>query len=89
MQSPSKLKRHAALVDDMATAHGLDLEEQMMRGRLRFSELEDAVLRCTGCTHPDDCAHWLTTEATKGAATPGYCRNADLFTELKAGPGND
>ena len=81
MQSPDKLKKHADLVDRMASARGIDLEEQMMRGRLSFGALEDAVLRCSGCTSPDDCAHWLAERRTADS-TPEYCRNGKLFQAL-------
>ncbi|MEN9060948.1 DUF6455 family protein [Ponticoccus litoralis] len=84
MQSPSTLKRHAALVDDMASLQGLDLEEQMLRGTLSFSALEDAVLRCTGCTAPDRCAQWQAAHQGTRAAPPDYCRNAPLFASLQA-----
>ena len=84
MQSRSTLKRHAALVDRMSTAQGLDLEEQVMRGKLSIGELEDAVLRCTGCTNPDACEHWLATQTGPVDGTPEFCRNAHLFRDLKA-----
>ncbi len=82
MQSRTTLKRHAALVDGMAQAQGIDLEEQIMRGNLTISELEDAVLRCTGCTSPDICAHRLATRDGPTPDTPDFCRNADLFRTL-------
>lgn len=87
MQGKRTLKTHAALVDRMATAQGLDLEEQMMRGRFTTSELEDAVLRCTGCSAPDACAHWLETQGQAEAA-PLYCRNAQVFAELRREAGH-
>lgn len=85
MQSPATLKRHAALVDDMAKAQELDLEEQILRGNLSIPDLDDAVLRCTGCTSPGDCEHWLASRA-EGAPDeplPVHCRNSALFAELK------
>lgn len=87
MQSPSTLKKHAALVDRMATAQGVDLEEQAMRGALSIGEIEDAVLRCTGCTDPEACQHWLSTQASAGSPPPDYCRNTEMFDALK-GPDN-
>ena len=83
MQSRATLKRHAALVDDMAHARGIDLEEQIMRGKLTVSELEDAVLRCTACTSPETCAHWLGNR--EDTETPAFCRNSGLFRTLEAG----
>lgn len=83
MQHPSRLKHHAALVDDMAEVQGLDLEEQMLRGALSFTDLEDAVLRCTGCAAPDRCAHWLAERKGTRAEAPDYCRNHALFDDLR------
>ena len=81
----SVLKRHAALVDRMATTLGVDLEEAMMRGALPMEELADVVLRCTGCSDPGGCAHWLDAHADTGApSAPGYCRNARQLEGLRA-----
>lgn len=85
MLGRATLKRHAALVDRMAEARGVDLEEQILRGNLRIGELDDAVLRCTGCSNPDGCEHWLTQVEQNGATvsdTPAQCRNARVFSEL-------
>lgn len=82
MQSQTTLKRHAALVDDMARARGIDLEEQMLRGKLSMSDLEDAVLDCTGCVSVDKCEHWLDAQKAEAPETPAYCRNAALFRAI-------
>ncbi|MBC7131520.1 MAG: hypothetical protein H5U16_00250 [Roseovarius sp.] len=84
MQRALTLKEHAALVDRMSTAQGVDLETKMMEGLLSPGRLGDAVLACTACTNPGDCAHWLDNHAP-GAPAPDYCRNIDLFADLKAG----
>lgn len=83
MQSRTTLKRHAHLVDEMANAQGLDLEEQILRGNLAVSDLEDAVLRCTGCTKPCDCEDWLASRSLPADSPPDYCRNSELFADLK------
>lgn len=83
MQSQTTLKRHAALVDDMARARGIDLEEVMLRGKLTMSELEDAVLRCTSCTSVDACKHWLAKQDGSAPGVLGYCRNSDQFRALE------
>jgi hypothetical protein len=84
MQSESKIRRHAALVDRMAGAQGLDLEEVMLRGHLSTPDLDDTVLRCTSCTQPDACTKWLDSLDGEVAATPpDYCRNIALFEALK------
>jgi hypothetical protein len=84
MQSARTLKHHASLVDRMATVQGVDLEEKMMEGLLTPGDLGDAVLACTGCANPGDCEHWLDAQPDSGTA-PDYCRNVDLFADLKAG----
>lgn len=83
MPGRTDFKRHAILVDHMASTLGLDLEEQMMRGKLTFSELDDAVLNCTGCTQPCACEAWLASRKGVAQVPPFYCRNAQLFEELR------
>ena len=78
-------KRHADLVDRMATTLGLDLEEKMMEGQLQIDTLGDAVLRCTGCSDPDGCERWLAEQTGIAPDSPPMCRNADLFDLLKQG----
>jgi hypothetical protein len=83
MQNQNVLKRHAELLDRMASAIGTDLEEAALRGSLSISEVSDAVLRCTGCSNPDHCESWLDAQTETAAAPPGYCRNAALLASLK------
>jgi hypothetical protein len=83
MLSNLTLKRHADLVDRMATAQGVDLEESMMAGHLTPGELGDAVLACTGCAAPEACEHWLAAHDA-GESAPGYCRNTELLVDLAA-----
>lgn len=85
MTTNATLKDHADLVDRMADALGLDLEEVMMEGRMDIEQLSDAVLSCTGCTQPDTCRHWLDEQGNPSSEAPGYCRNGDMFARLKAG----
>lgn len=85
MNDNSNLKRHAALVDRMATVLGIDLEEKMMEGQMQVDALGDAVLLCTSCANPDGCEQWLDMQTTNVESTPGICRNADMFAQLKAG----
>ncbi len=82
MQGPNTLKRHAHLVDQMATTLGIDLEEKTLRGELAFDEISEAVLACTGCANPGACEGWLEEHADGSETPPDYCRNADLFARL-------
>lgn len=83
MQNSLTLKRHADLVERMAAALGVDLEEAIMAGTLTPGDLDDAVLTCTGCAAPEACEHWLAA-CQSDEATPDYCRNKDLLAELRA-----
>jgi hypothetical protein len=83
MQSRDTIKRHAALVDRMAQAQGIDLEEAVLRGDVGVEDLSDAVLSCTACSNPDHCTHVLDTKDGAETEIPGYCRNSALFDRLK------
>jgi len=85
MQDRDRLKRHAALVDQMAETLGIDLEEAALQGALAMDEIADAVLRCTGCSDPMYCAGWLAAHGGGAKQTPGYCRNKDLLARLRPG----
>ena len=85
MKDVKTLRRHAALVDSMATARGVDLEEAVLRGNMPLDGIADAVLKCTGCANPEDCEQWLASRDGVQPTTPGYCRNSDLFKDLIEG----
>lgn len=80
--SATHLKRHAHLVDEMAQARGLDLQEIALRGELTASDISDLVLRCTGCTQTANCEKWLSEQIGSVSAAPHYCRNAHDFDAL-------
>ncbi len=83
MHENQTIRRHAALVDRMASALGLDLEEEVMAGHLDYDSLPDMVLRCTGCSQPDTCAAWLDSAREGEAHAPCYCRNAKALELLR------
>lgn len=83
MQSESKHAQHTRLVLKMADKQGVDLAELIMRADVSFDEMEGAVEKCLGCTHPTECACLLETGA-KTLSLPEYCRNGDLFDRLKS-----
>lgn len=82
MTTNPTLKRHAALLDDMATAVGVDLEQAALSAQLRLDQVADAVLACTGCSAPEHCAGWVAQPAPV-TAPPGYCRNRALLMALQ------
>ncbi|GGG69957.1 hypothetical protein GCM10011415_16830 [Salipiger pallidus] len=87
MPTNTNYARHARLVDHMASAVGVDIAEEMIRGRLTFDGFDHAVLSCTGCTQPCACAGWLEQREQQQAGpadtTPDFCRNTALFQQLR------
>lgn len=83
MQKRSVLKRHAALVDQMAETLGVDLEEVAMRGEVQIDEISDAVLSCTACSNPGACQGWMDEHKDGATQTPDYCRNSEMFQRLQ------
>lgn len=83
MQDTVKLKRHAALFDNMGSAIGLDLQKQAIGGDLPIEEISEAVLRCVACSRPDHCAKLLASPGLQAISPPDYCRNRDLLDYLQ------
>lgn len=84
MSNAKNYDRHTKLVDRMAATQGVDIDEVVQRGDLPNADLRDAVYTCVGCSDVNPCEHWLDGHGKGAADTPSYCRNADLFKELKA-----
>ncbi len=76
------LKRHAALVDQMAKANDMDLQQAVLDGTMRFEDIADAVLNCVDCSNPDHCSGLLDS-MDQLEKPPGYCRNLRLLNRLK------
>lgn len=81
MSHRKKLRHHAGLVDEMATALGVDLQEASISGAVRLDEISDAVLRCTECANPGHCEAFLAGKPDAVRA-PEYCRNQELLNRL-------
>ncbi len=83
MSADDRFNRHAKLVSKMADKVGVDLTEEMQRGKVDAEDLRNMVHRCEGCTSPEDCIALMESE-DKSAFPPSYCRNADAFTSMKS-----
>lgn len=79
----TKRDAHTRLVLGMADRQGLDLQDLAMRAELSEDRFEHAVDRCLGCTAPDACKSLLATAGPQ-LDLPGYCRNGDLFDDLRS-----
>lgn len=77
MTEESPISRHTHLFHQMAEALGVDLEAELLSGRLTLEDLAEDILRCRTCEGASACTVWLET-ASAGAedSPPGYCRNA-------------
>lgn len=82
MTDNSKRDVHDRLVLTMADRQGLDLQEMIVRAELSEEQFQHAVDRCMGCTQPDRCKGLLDNSGPS-MKVPDFCRNDDLFAELK------
>lgn len=82
MVNTNRLKHHADLVDRMAQAQGINLQDAVMRGGMTPDDVSDMVLTCTKCTQADACARWLSEVPVTVSDTPHSCRNADVFAKM-------
>jgi hypothetical protein len=83
MPDDKQLDRYADLVDQMAKAQGIDLDEAEQRGNISPEEREQSVLTCLGCAQTEACERWLSENKDGAEAAPGYCRNEVLFKALR------
>ncbi len=72
---------HSALMSGMADRLGADLDEAELRGAITPGIRNDMVLKCTGCTHPEDCRQVLEAKSDFNEP-PIYCRNGEALVEL-------
>lgn len=79
------LDRHADLTGRMARALGVDVAKAFLNGDLTSEQYRGAVVSCTRCSNPRDCAAWLKKHESGAAHAPEYCRNASLFARLPHG----
>lgn len=84
----AKLEEHGKLVEKMADAVGVDLEELEQRGTLSAEARDDLVKRCVGCADTCECQQYLaqTVPGTADAA-PDYCLNRDEFAAMRGAKG--
>jgi hypothetical protein len=77
------LFHHAALVNRMAQALGIDMSDALARGLVDGEDWRAAVLRCARCENTDDCLHWMAGQLETAEAPPDICHNAALFRALQ------
>lgn len=78
-----KMNTHASLMGRMMeTVGALDHIPNTLQADI---QLRKAATRCLGCSQPGECSTWLSEHEGGADRAPGYCPNADLFEEWKAG----
>lgn len=79
----SRIGESADRMGRMATTVGADMGTALVDGRLSPEGLRSAVGRCHGCTDSCACDAWLETHQGGADTPPGYCRNTDLFADIR------
>lgn len=74
-----RIENHGTLMSRMMRRTGADLAH--IDGYGGESALRNAIVRCIGCSHGEECRAWLS-DAEQGSQPPSFCRNARLFTSL-------
>jgi len=82
MAADDRFTHHARLVSKMADRVGIDIVEEMQRGKLDAEDLRMMVHRCEGCTEPEACLELL--QRGEGRTAPEYCRNTHVFESMKS-----
>lgn len=80
MQNDTPNRRHMELFHQMAEALGVDLENEILSGRMKLGDLTTSIERCKQCAGPSACRAWLD-HARPGleTSTPSYCRNSEML----------
>lgn len=75
--------RHFWMARSVARVMGLNLAEQMRRGRLRPEEYEVMVAACRGCALVEQCEKWLAEPRVQASTPPPGCRISGPLTRLR------
>ncbi|MDU8943017.1 DUF6455 family protein [Ovoidimarina sediminis] len=79
MFSTHYFDKHIRLMTRMADTLGVDLETEIMSGRLSPESYRSRVFACVGCQNAGDCAAFLDASGGTAEAAPDYCRNKSVL----------
>lgn len=85
MTYPSDERRHASAPPKASVRRGA--RSQGVQGRPALQDAVEAVLRCQGCDHSDECALWLQRTDVATAPPPDHCTNPRLIQRLQEAHG--
>ena len=80
----NKIDHRANVMGRMAETLGVDFAATVAASPSAVHEYRQAVLRCTVCTHEEECLRWMEAHP-HAAETPDYCRNKDILEGLARG----
>ena len=67
--------------------HGRGRVRRHQGGRASLNDAVEAVMRCQGCDHSDECALWLKRADVATAPPPDHCTNPRLILRLQEAHG--
>lgn len=76
----SGVTRKTELMDQMVRKLGVD--DTIAALPNGPAVMREATLRCLACGYSDSCSAWLNEPRGRSGA-PAYCRNHDLFDDLR------
>ncbi len=79
MFSARHFDKHVNLMTRMADTLGIDLETEMMTGKLSPESYQARVVACSGCDKAETCEAFLDAAGGHADAAPDYCRNKAVF----------
>lgn len=75
--------RHFWMTRSVARVMGLNLSDEMHRGRLGPDDYVQMVARCQGCALVEACESWLGQQIGVSASSPPGCCIDDMLGRLK------
>lgn len=84
MGSESNTDLHYWITRGMVRRQGLNLNDMLSEGVLTRGDVAEMVVRCRDCPGMKGCLSFLSEHSERADATPDWCRNAGLFSELRA-----
>ena len=72
------------LTQGMARTLGVNLSEEISRGRITRMDLDEMIAICAACPSTNRCLSYMATGGNRGAGPPSYCLNHKRIEALLA-----
>jgi len=80
----SAAERHFWLTQGMARTVGVNITEEIARGKLTREDFANMVVRCGSCEFSERCVRWMAEGRHIDEGPPGFCLNHESIQALKA-----